>query len=288
MPGPGGGGNSGGGGRGGGFSGGGGGFHGGHIYHGSGYRTHTPGNNASQGGSAGLPMGRGLVIFFITLFVGAILAVILALLSSAFGWKMPTDYDEDVFRAYADEQYALHFSNSEAYEDNLLLIVLTKPNHKDFYYIAWVGDHIHPNISPMLGNNNTPLGRSMNANINPNNYRPSLDSDLANVMAELTDLISGVDTESSFSSSDTRKPVGRFVNNTKLPMDDSIMESALQEFADYTGIPVTLVVEDAQNVFSPQQRNLGWIVIVGSVAVIVIIAAVFYFFVKRRKVKHRT
>ena len=141
MPGPGGGSHSGGGGRGGSFGSGGGGFHGGgtsgHIYHGSGYLTHSSRGRSSRGSRSGAPLGSdGAVVAIVILLLSALI-VSFALCAIILDIQPPTAYDEQVFRDYAAEQYDLHFRESETYEDNLLIVVLTKPNRKDFYYIAF-------------------------------------------------------------------------------------------------------------------------------------------------------
>ena len=59
-------------------------------------------------------------------------------------------YNEEVFQDYADDQYAKYFSKGGAYEDNLLIIVLTTENNSDFYYMAWVGDHIATPINHLM------------------------------------------------------------------------------------------------------------------------------------------
>ena len=288
MPGPGGGRNSGGGGRGGGFGGRGGSFHGGnHVYHGSGYLK-SSGVSSSHGGG-GLHLGKVPAILLISILLSAFLIGSLAFSSFLLGWKMPTDYDEDTFRTYASEQYSLHFSDSDAYEDNLLIVVLTKPNHKDFYYIAWLGDHIHPTIKSMLGNNDTPLGRIMNNDINAINYKPSLDSDLVKVVEDLTILVSSTetDTKSSFLCNERNTRIGKFVNHTKLSMDASLVEPALQTFADYTGISITLVVEDASAVLPTYRNYMPWVIFLGVGVVSVTIVTVVYNLCDRRKSKKK-
>ena len=285
MPGPGGGSHSGGGGRGGSFGSGGGGFHGGgtsgHIYHGSGYLTHS-----SRGSRSGAPLGSdGAVVAIVILLLSALI-VSFALCAIILDIQPPTAYDEQVFRDYAAEQYDLHFRESETYEDNLLIVVLTKPNRKDFYYIAWTGDHIIDQVDNMLGNNHTALGRAMNANINPNNYTPSLSGDLAKVMTDVTAAVSGVDADSCFSCTDTRQRVGKFVNHSKLSMDAATVEASLQKFSDYTGIPVTLVVADASDVFGIFPVH-GWGFILASTAVIISVLTIVILVLTRKKRKSK-
>lgn len=165
-------------------------------------------------------------------------------------------YNEEAFQDYADDQYALHFSSSGAYEDNLLIVVLTEENHSDFYYIAWVGDHIAPSINQLMGNNSTLLGQTMNSSINESNYKYSLDSNLADVMQTMTKAVTELELESSFTCTEDRgAATAKFVNSTELSMTESTVEAALQGFVDATGIPLVLVVEDAADVFEAVTNN---------------------------------
>lgn len=198
-------------------------------------------------------------------------------------------YDEEKFQDYADDQYAMHFSDSGAYEDNLLIVVLTEENNSDFYYIAWVGDHIATPIDHLMGNNSTTLGRAMNSCINESNYKYSLDSNLADVMNTMTKAVTDLGLESSFACSETRGSIkAELINNTELPMTESTVENALQNFADSTGIPVAIVVEDAGDVFGGGTKTVGgdsipW----GSViAVIVVIALIVVTVVSKNKSKN--
>lgn len=96
-------------------------------------------------------------------------------------------YDENTFQDYADAQYAAEFGSYGAYEDNLLITVLVEDEaYYDYYYIAWVGDHIVTDINYMMGGNDTHLGRAMSECINESSYKYSLDSNLAQVMESLT------------------------------------------------------------------------------------------------------
>ena len=187
-------------------------------------------------------------------------------------------YDEMTFQDYADDQYALHFSDSGAYEDNLLIVVLTEENLSDFYYIAWLGDDIAMDIKNLLGNNATALGRTMNACINESNYKYSLDSNLADVMNTMASTIEKLGLEKSFTCSESRNLKADFVNHTELPMTDSTVKNALQNFAESTGIPVVLVVEDASDVFVTQTTTIegnkfSWIGL-GVAAVIIVVVVV--------------
>lgn len=289
MPGPGGGGHGGGGGRGGSFGGGGGrtggGFHGGGSFHGGHHRPH---------GGWGMPMGGwgwgrrhyggggclgGLSsILFIPIFV------IILFIFSLFGMfdngvdvVINNGYDEEVFQDFAYDQYFEQFADSTATEDNLLIVFLTTEEHYDFYYIAMVGDHIAKDINYLLGNNNTALGQAMNSCINETNYKYSLDSNLADVMQTMTETVTALALENSYDCSEDHLQVAsRLVNNTDIPMTDSTVNHALEAFTDATGIPVVILVEDAQDVFGSEATTVGGggNVRVSTIACVILIAVV--------------
>ena len=214
-------------------------------------------------------------IFFVMFF----LVFMLSMCQNGADITIGGGYDEEMFQDYADDQYALHFSNSGAYEDNLLIVVLTEENHSDFYYIAWKGDHLDSQIDRLMGNNATALGQTMNSCINESNYKYSLDSNLADVMNTVAQKIMALGLESSFTCKESRQLKATFVNNTDLPMTVSTVEAALQNFADSTGIPVVLVVEDAADVFGGETKTVGgnsipWGSIIAVAAVIIVIVVV--------------
>ena len=146
MPGPGGGSHSGGGFGGGGFRGGGGGFGGG------GFRPRPFyggffGPRFYGGGCLGGLFSS--VISFVVMIV-VLVMLVLSLFGSAFseiGNGGQVRYDERKFQDYADEQYRAEFGTSTAYEDNILLVILTEKDETRFEYIAWVGDHIDTRIN---------------------------------------------------------------------------------------------------------------------------------------------
>ena len=70
-------------------------------------------------------------------------------------------------------------------------------------------------------------------------------------------------------------------------MDASLVEPALQTFADYTGISVTLVVEDASAVLPTYRNYLPWVIFLGIGVVSVTMVTVVYNLCDRRKSKHK-
>lgn len=284
MPGPGGGGHSGGGGHvgfsgGGGFSGGShGGFHGGHhhVPMGGGWHHHRHRYGMNFGG--GCCSG----------FFGTIIFVVVALflcIGSFFGnVDINLDrYDEEKFQDFANSQYEAEFKKSSAYEDNLLITVLTQDDYVSYYYIAWVGDHIDYDINGLLGNDYTTLGQLMKNNISETSYKYSLDTDLARVMQDLTVAVQSLGLEDSFTCSETHAQVkSHLTNRSQLDLTESTVNEALTDFTDATGIPVVVVVEDMDDVFgsaSPKWQgagtNYGGIVILAVMGVVLAGALIF-------------
>lgn len=289
MPGPGGGGRSGGGGRGGsfgggsrggGFSGGGrGGFSGGH-HHGGGFHVHMGGwrpRRRYYGGSGCMVNVFGMVV--------AVIFVIFFLISALFGNvgvsyvdSSGGTYDENKLQDYADGQYKQFFDDA-AYEDNLLLLFVADEGCEDFYYIAWVGDHIHSDINAMLGDNDTELGQAMLSSIGEY-YEYSLDSDLARVISTMQTQIMDLQLESSFTCGEKRVPAMGLVNRTDLPLTADTVEDALAAFVDATGISTIVVVADMEDVFgssvsaSSSGISVAGIALIVAVVVIIVVVMV--------------
>ena len=69
-----------------------------------------------------------------------------------------------------------------------------------------------------------------------------------------------------------------FVNDSQLPMTDSTVQASLDRFVENAGIPVVLVVEDAEDIFVSQENSIdgnvfstAGIVLIAVVVIVVII-----------------
>lgn len=272
----------GGGSRGGGF--GGGGFRGGPYHRGPrfGYGYyHRPrffgfgpryyyGGGGCLGGFLGALMAP-----FILLMVVAVMmfGVVGSALSNAANGGI-ISYDEATFQAYADREYYKAFGNSDATEDNILIVVLTNEESDGYYCIAWVGDNIKDDINLMFGDETTPFGQSMIASV-PDYYAYSLDSNLATVMNTMSAKIEKLGLESSFKKtySHASSPESHLVNYTELSLTEATVNDALVSFSEETDIPVVIVVEDMEDVFG-KSLPTGDIVILVVLSVLGIVAIV--------------
>lgn len=262
MPGPGGGAHGGGGSRGGGFGGGprgGGGFGGPHRGGFGGPRYHRGFRGGfyrrgfyGGGGCLGSLMGMILMPVILILLSVVLLFSSVGNAFSVISQGGVITYDEEKFQDYADAQYATEFGNSTAYEDNILIVFLTDEEHYDYYYIAWVGDHIATDINLMFGNNQTALGRSIAASVNTSSYKYSLDSNLAQVVEQMKNSIADKSIDSFTCSENHIQVESHLTNKTDIELTAATVNTALQSFTDETGIPMVIVVEDMEDVFGKE------------------------------------
>ena len=308
----------GGGSRGGGFSGGGG-FGGGsfgtggsfgggphhtpphHHHHHHHHGHHWHGHYYGYGGGG---FGSALAIILVLLFIGFMAVYLL----------MPADdvtityedgvvYSEAEMQDYANGKYMEYFGSSSAVEDNILLVFLANEEGDGYYTIAWVGDNIDYEINSMFGEY-TEYGEAMDKYINTNYFGYSLDIDYAAVIKEMTQNIKALGLSSSFVSESDRSALAdpKFVNLTAFDLSAEVVNAALNEFTEQTGIPCVLVVDYAENVFGasitvdvpepePAAQNsgirIGLIVVGGVIAVIIAVAVVFAVKNKNKKTKSK-
>jgi uncharacterized membrane protein len=290
MPGPGGGSRGGGGGRGfgggfgggnrGGFGGGGRGFgYGGHYYH---HRPHYHGGwffgPRYYGGGGCLGGLLGLMIAPIILIAFAAI-MLMSVFGSAIG-SITTGgeiyYDENTYQDYANSQYAEYFGGFEDYEDGLVIVFAVEDvEYYDYAYIAWMGDNIDPAINNMFGASGTKFGNAIESSaINSGSYKYSLDSGIATVMRKMQEHITALDLDSSYTCShDYSTFDSRLVNKTELDVTPDTVNSALTSFTEATGIPVIVVIEDAEEIL-PKHFDYFSVIIATVLIVIAIVLIV--------------
>ena len=165
-------------------------------------------------------------------------------------------YDEATMQDYANEKYMKYFGNTSAVEDNILLVMLTNEACDGYYTIAWVGDNVDLSINDMFGEY-TEYGMYLNMHIDEY-FAYSLDTDLAQVVKELTNDITGLGLDSSFNWDSDRSSLAKskFVNQTTMELTPEIVNAALEEFTAKTGIPMVIIVDSAERVFDVQENSV--------------------------------
>lgn len=290
MPGPGGG-SHGGGGHSGGFGGGHSGGHGG-GFHGRAGGFHgapPPPPMHHHGGWRWVRHGGGCFGAFLSPFILILFLIIFcfSMCQNGLDVQLGNKYDEGAFQDYANDQYALHFSGTDDYEDNLLIVVLTTESYDEYAYIAWLGDHIVSPINRLFGDEYTEFGQAMTDSINENSYQNSLSKNLAMVMETMTEKITNLGLENSLSCGNENDVMVGFANYTDLTMNESTVKDALDNFAQTTGISVVLVVESSDVVFGSSTNSISASSIsrfftIGIIVIVVIVVLILVL-TKRKK-----
>lgn len=203
------------------------------------------------GGCLGGLLGMLIAPIILLLVVGVMLFSYVGTVVSNVANGGQVYYDEATFQSYADQQYAIEFQNSTAYENNLLIVFLTNEEADGYYAIAWIGDNVKSNISDMFGDETTEFGRAMMASISNEYYAYSLDTGLASTMEKMTAKIEALGLETSFRNDvkETGEVTSHLTNHTTLNLTEATVNAALNEFTETTGISAVIVVEDMENVF---------------------------------------
>ena len=261
MPGPGGGSRGGGGGRGG-FGGGGGSFGGGsrggfggggHGFGGHHHHHHHHGYYGWYGRRRYYYGGGGCLSALLAPVVLVVFAFLLII--SSFGSLMQggtVNYNEEAFQDYANEEYIAAFGDSTAYEDNILVVLLVEDeDYYDYNFIAWVGDHVNRDINYMFGAEHTELGRAIrNSAIHSDNYKYALGQGLSAVVDTMTNHVSALELESSFTCGENHNQVeSRLINRTSIAISDATVNKSIENFTEKTGISLVVVVANQEDVF---------------------------------------
>ncbi len=277
-----------GGGRSGGFGGGGygGGYHRGpHFgyYHRPRFFGFGPRYYYGGGGCLGGFLGALMAPFILLLVVGVMMFAMIgsALTNVANGGVI--SYDEATFQTYADNEYNKAFGNSDATEDNILIVVLVNEESSGYYYLPWGGSNIVDEVGNLFA-----VGRDFDQSMKgtiQNYYANSLDEDLAKVMRTMTRKVSNLNLETSFYDkySHENSPESHLMNYTDLAMTEKTVNDALASFTETTGIPVVIVVEDMEVVFGKTlpMESIVMLVILAVLAIVAIVTIV-------RTVKNRS
>ena len=252
-----------------GHGGGGGGFGGGHS---SG--SHASGRGSSQSGMYhGYPMyhvwgyhgirrRRALVQLFLGPVIMAVIAVAIALflipsMLRPVSTEGSVTFDESTIEDFADDHYYAAFGDLKDTEDEILLVYLINEARDGYYCVTWVGDHINAEIDNAFGDGTgSRYWRAVTDNVS-DEFGDCLETDIAAVVEEMTDIVKEMDVSSSF---DRKKCEGypAFVpvveNNTDIPTDKKL-SAALRKFTAETSIPIAVVIDEQLPLLQKDRRS---------------------------------
>ena len=187
-------------------------------------------------------------------------------------------YDEATFQTYAKKEYNKAFGDSDATEDNILIVVLVNEESRGYYYLPWGGSNIVDEVSELFA-----VGADFDQSMDgiQDYYAYSLGDDLARVMRTMTRKIGNLNLESSFYDkySHENSPESHLVNNTELSITEKTVNDSLVAFTEATDIPVVIVVEDMEDVFGKNIPTedlviMGVLAILGVVAIVTIVRVI--------------
>ena len=222
-----------------------------------------------------------------------IILIVISLLSSIFGSISSSIsnvasggqilYDNPKMEDYADACYREEFNKAVGYEDNILLVFLVDEERTGYYTIAWVGDNIDNNIYDMFGNEYTEYGQEMKESINKY-YENSLSKNLASLVDGMADRIVNLSLSSSFEhkSQSPGEYKSHVTNRSDLALNDETVNRSLEEFTEDTGIPIVIVVDNIENVFT---KTINTADIMTIILALVILAVAIYFIYRAFKSK---
>ena len=219
---------------------------GGPMFGGWGWRRRGPrfyGGGGCLGGLLGMLMLPFLLVIMAIVLVFSSLASSFTILSD--GGIVP--YNEETFQDYANEQYLAEYGSSE---DGIVVVFLTAENHYDFRYIGWVGNHVDTNVNYLFGGEGSPLGTEIHSAV-PENYKYSLSSNLTGVTNRMAARAAAVN--SGYICQETQDGMkSHLVNRSTLSLDAETVNMALTAFTEQTGIPMTIVVDEMEDVFGKE------------------------------------
>ena len=182
--------------------------------------------------------------------------------------------------SYASREYAVEFSRAKDMEDNILLVFLADESRESYYTIAWVGDNIQNEINYMFGNEYTEYGYAMKGNINAY-FENSISKNLASVVDTMTDEVVNLGLKSNFivNNGSPGSYSSHVTNHSNLSINEETINRALATFTEETGIPIVIVIDEYDNVFTRTVQSADVMTILfalamGGVAVYLIIKSV--------------
>ena len=192
-------------------------------------------------------------------------------------------YNEEIFQDYAYATYNSHFTDTETYEDGLMILFLNYEDKQSISYMAFIGDNIENSVNNLFSSRGE-FGRYVESSINMDNYKYSLSKDISKVIDHMAEQVVLQDLDSSFIDEHNmeKAPAPKFENKSNITMSSQTVEGSLNRFTEATGIPVYLVVEEGEAVF-------GRTMPVGNIVLAVITLGVIIFCIVYivKKIKHK-
>ena len=164
-------------------------------------------------------------------------------------------YNDSAAVSYRDTQYAKYFDSTNKQNGLLIVYLIDDVNSKYDQYlcISKVGENVVDKIRNEFGIEGSSFGKSVLKEIDKY-YEETFGDDIIAVMNTMSKEITDHGLVSSFK--DTSLPadisVSRVINHTPLAISNDMINDALDDFSEETGLPVVIVIDSLDNVFDRQ------------------------------------
>lgn len=174
-------------------------------------------------------------------------------------------YEEQRFQEYADEQYYAAFSDTDNYEENILIVFTVFEGYNGYDCITWGGNYIDNQTETLFGS----YFQSTVRDSIPDYYENAMTKSLRQIVDSMTKLApdnaSGQEVDTQYS---------KLYNYSSLEIDKTIVNNSLQEFTKKTGYPIAIVIANGEEVFGDEEDDSGEVIIAIIVIVMITIIAI--------------
>ena len=152
---------------------------------------------------------------------------------------------------YASRQYKWVTRESSTPEDHLMIVFGTWNDCSGFDYIAWVGDHINDDTFDKVGSSYSLLGKLLVRKVSKH-YGGSLAEDLAVVLTELAEKIRAASPDGCYTCRENHSgEESQWIDRSRVYLGSTAeLDQAVKDFTEITGIPLTLLIEDEDDIFT--------------------------------------
>ncbi len=126
--------------------------------------------------------------------------------------------------------------------------MVTAENNYDFDWYCCVGYHITGRVNEMFGGNETEFGFAMINSVDRQSYKNSLTRNLSDVVEKMQDKVTS-SVEDPLRCDETPSNSSHINNKTSLNISNTVVDECLKSFTEETGIPMVIVVDEAEDVF---------------------------------------
>lgn len=227
-------------------------------------------------------------IFGLVLVIVMIVGIIAYTLSNSFsvitsGGRII--YNEEALQDYAYGEYKKLYGENE--DAILVTLLIEDEEYWDYVYTSMIGLHIKDEVAESFSPNGA-FGTYMTNNIDKF-YKYSLAPDVSDAVEDVTETLTALSLDSYYNENCNCEPstvTSKTLDRTEMGLNVAIIDAELSEFTEATGIPIILIIEDADDeaVFGRKLNGSDiFILVVAGLLIILLVVIIVSTVRKRRK-----